>query len=335
MEKCCLLISANESYQMAEKDLEIFTGVKVSHSTLHRLVKRQEFELPTSKQGVQEITLDGGQVRLRNETKGEGCYWKDYKAICLDNVYSGAFFQNNQDLIDWTNSQKLLHPMYCLGDGHAGIWNIFKEIGDTEQRQEILDWYHLKENLYKVGGSLKRLKLAENMLWKGKINEVINLFKEMRKKGFKTFCNYLETHRCPIVNYQYYKEESISSIGSGTVESIIKRIGFRVKISGAQWKIENISVWRMCQKRVKMKKLVKSSNKYKANKMIPSDQQQLKAHLKAVAEIFYRNTDPTELKSFESIEKSLRQKMLEEVGPELGSFFFQQYQEFKQENPAK
>ena len=69
--------------------------------------------------------------------------------------------------------------------------------------------------------------------------------------------------------------------------------------------------------------------------MTPSDQQQLKAHLKAVAKILYRNTDPTELESFDSIEKSLRQKMLEEVGPELGNFFFQQYQEFKQENPEK
>jgi len=29
------------------------------------------------------------------------------------------------------------------------------------------------------------------MLWQGKIDEVINLFKEMTKKGFKTFCNYL------------------------------------------------------------------------------------------------------------------------------------------------
>ncbi len=56
--------------------------------------------------------------------------------------------------------------------------------------------------------------------------------------------------------------------------------------------------------------------------MTPSDQQKLKSHLNAVAEILYRNTDPTELKSFESIEKSVRQKMLEEVGPELGSFFF-------------
>jgi len=72
MEKCCLLISANESDQMAEKDWEIFTGVKISHSTLLILVKGQEFELPTSKQGVQEITLDGGfrQATQRNQGRG-------------------------------------------------------------------------------------------------------------------------------------------------------------------------------------------------------------------------------------------------------------------------
>ena len=96
-----------------------------------------------------------------------------------------------------------------------------------------------------------------------------------------------------------------------------------------------ISLLRMCQKRVKMKKLVKLSNKDEVNKMTPSDHQQLKAHLKAVAKILYRNTEPTELKTFESIEKAVRQKMLSEVGPEIGSFFFQQYQEFKQENPEK
>ncbi len=55
--------------------------------------------------------------------------------------------------------------MYCIGDGYPGIWNLFQEIGVTEQRQEILDWYHVKENLYKPGGSLKRLKQAESLLW--------------------------------------------------------------------------------------------------------------------------------------------------------------------------
>jgi hypothetical protein len=65
--------------------------------------------------------------------------------------------------------------------------------------------------------------------------------------------------------------------------------------------------------------------------MTPQDQKRLKAHLKEVASILYRNTDSTELSNFESIEKSLRQKILSEVGPELSSFFFQQHQELKQE----
>ena len=67
--------------------------------------------------------------------------------------------------------------------------------------------------------------------------------------------------------------------------------------------------------------------------MIPSDQQQLKVHLKAVAEILYRNTDPTELKSFESIEKSVRQKMLSEVGPEIGNFFFSSLRNSNRKTP--
>jgi hypothetical protein len=35
--------------------------------------------------------------------------------------------------------------------------------------------------------------------------------------------------------------------------------------------------------------------------MTPEDKQQLKAYLKGVAEILYRNTEPTEISSFESI----------------------------------
>jgi len=42
--------------------------------------------------------------------------------------------------------------------------------------------------------------------------------------------------------------------------------------------------------------------------MTPSDQKRLKAHLKEVASILYRNTDSTELSNFESIEKSLCKK---------------------------
>jgi hypothetical protein len=62
-----------------------------------------------------------------------------------------------------------------------------------------------------------------------------------------------------------------------------------------------------------MKKLVKLSNKDEVNKMTPSDQQQLKAHLKAVAKILYRNTAPTELKSFESIENQSVKKCYQKL----------------------
>ena len=105
----------------------------------------------------------------------------------------------------------------------------------------VLDWCHLKENLYKAGGSLKRSKQAESLLWSGQVEQAINLFKSLKRKAFQTFCTYLDTHRNRIVNYLYYQEESLSSIGSGTVESTIKRIGLRVKLSGAQWNIGSVS----------------------------------------------------------------------------------------------
>ena len=72
-----------------------------------------------------------------------------------------AFFQNNPDLLAWVNSQPQSESITCLGDGHDGVWNLFKQIGTIEQRREVLDWYHLIENLQRVGGSLKRLRSEE------------------------------------------------------------------------------------------------------------------------------------------------------------------------------
>jgi hypothetical protein len=114
-------------------------------------VLKQEFPLPTAKQAITEVSVDGGKVRLRG-AKGEGSYWRDYKAVRLQSLYYAAFFQDNLSLIDYLNSQPLSTPLVCLGDGHDGIWNLVAELGSNEQRWEILDWYHLRQNLYKVGG---------------------------------------------------------------------------------------------------------------------------------------------------------------------------------------
>jgi len=107
-------------------------------------------------------------------------------------------------------------------------------IGTKEQRREILDWFHLKENLYKVGGSIKRLRKAEALLWEGKISETQKVFGNISRSQAQKFCAYLEKHKQRIVDYNYYFSENICSIGSGAVESAIKQIDRRIKISGAQ-----------------------------------------------------------------------------------------------------
>jgi hypothetical protein len=152
LEVCCLLLSANESYQDAEADIETLTGVKVGHSTQHRRVQTHEWFLPQAKQAISEVSIDGGKVRLRGE-KGQASYWRDYKAVRLQNLYYGGFFQDNLSLTDWVNTQHLTNPLFCLGDGHDGVWNLFEEIGSPYSRQEILDWYHpLKKPLQGGGG---------------------------------------------------------------------------------------------------------------------------------------------------------------------------------------
>lgn len=42
------------------------------------------------------------------------------------------------------------------------------------------------------------------------------------------------------LNYEYHQAEQICSIGSGLVESAVKQVDRRTKISGAQWKRENV-----------------------------------------------------------------------------------------------
>lgn len=110
LEKNCLLLSGNESFQDGEKDIAALRGIKVSQSTLQRLVHGQDFEEPTALQGVSEVSIDGGKVRLRSQIKGVESYWRDYKAVRLQGIYYGTFFQDNLSLSGWVNSQRLLCP---------------------------------------------------------------------------------------------------------------------------------------------------------------------------------------------------------------------------------
>jgi hypothetical protein len=239
VEKSCLRLSANESYQKAEIEIEALMGVKVSHSTMQRLVQRTPVESPTALQKVEQMSVDGGKVRVRTSARGQACSWLEYKSGRVQGLYYGATFQANDVLTDWLNRQPFCTPVICLGDGHDGVWKVFDAVRSTQERLEILDWYHLKENLFKVGGSLQRLRQAEAWLWQGCVDEAKALFHDCDLDQARKFCNYLDHHRTRIVNYAYFKAEGLP-IGSGAVESSIKQIDARMKLTGAQWKSENV-----------------------------------------------------------------------------------------------
>ena len=233
-----MLVSANESYARSAEDVEVLTGVRVSGSTQQRLVHRQDFEPPQVDEGVKEMSIDGGKVRLRTP-KGQPSQWHDYKGVNLHQCGVSAFYRDNDGLVRWVNQQPLAPLVVCLGDEHDGIWNLFEQVGPHSQRLEILDWYHLMENLGKVGGSQRRLDAVEACLWKGDVDGAVKLFDGWQNERVERFIAYLSKHRHRIVNYDYYQAEGIS-IGSGEIESTIKQIGRRVKISGAQWNEDNV-----------------------------------------------------------------------------------------------
>jgi hypothetical protein len=241
LEKLCLRLCAKTSYQQSEEDMGEFLGFKVGHSTLHRLVQRTELPLAqTEITPITGVSIDGGKICLRGEEK-KGGQWRDYKLIsCHDNICE-AFFQDSESLKEWSNTLPLAPVVNFLGDGHPGVWNLVEEFAAKQWliRRQILDWYHLKENLYKAGGSLKRLRDAENLLWHGFVDVASKEFDGVKNKKFPKFQSYLKKNFDRIPSYQAYRKLDIP-IGSGDVESKIKQVGSRVKLSGARWNRENV-----------------------------------------------------------------------------------------------
>lgn len=241
LEKCCLRVSANHSYRSASEEMAILTGITVSAKTQQRLVHRQDFCPPSveSPPGVEHLSLDGGNIRLLTP-KGEPSQWRQYKTLRVNGDGIGvAYYQANEQLSQWVATLPIADFLYCLGDGHPGIWNLYAQMPLGSNHEEILDWYHLKENLYKIGGSLKRLREAESLLWQGKVDDTLLLLEPLKKSQAHKFCDYLRTHRNRIPHYAYYQAEGIP-IGSGSVESWVKQIDRRTQISGAQWREDHV-----------------------------------------------------------------------------------------------
>ena len=138
-----------------------------------------------------------------------------------------------------------------LGDGAQWIWNICEEL--FPDAVQILDYYHLKENVYDYGEYLypndekKREKWAENLLDdinEGNIEKAIDKIPDKidveneKKSDIPNLKSYLKNNKNR-VNYDEYKKKDYF-IGSGAIESGNKKvIQQRLKQPGMHWAPEN------------------------------------------------------------------------------------------------
>ena len=86
---------------------------------------------------------------------------------------------------------------------------------------------------------MRRLENAEQFLRDGGVDSAIALFEGCKFKRAVNFVSYLRKHCLRIPEYSYFHKLGLT-IGSSAVESSIKQIGRRVKISGAQWHQKNV-----------------------------------------------------------------------------------------------
>jgi len=230
---------AKASYQQAETDVAMLTGVRVSAKTQERMVKRATLPEAVSDEPVTEMALDGGMVRVRTP-KGQPSEWRQYHAIRLNrNQVGAAGFKSPSSLLAWVSTLPIASLLYALGDGHCGIWSLFEQMAIPGITDEILDWFHLKENLYKVEATSEQLEGLTSTLWEGKVGTAKERLAEMNTDSAKRFSGYLERHTGRIPNYRYYQMEGLP-IGSGPVESLVKQMDARLQLAGAQWNTESL-----------------------------------------------------------------------------------------------
>lgn len=243
LEACCLRASATVSYARAEQDIAVYTGVRVSAKTQQRLVQRQPWEdlEPEQPAPIVELSIDGGNVKLTSGAKDEP-QWRQYKAVRINSQgESRAWFQDNEALIATVSERPMAAVVVCLGDGHDGIWNLHAAIvPNATQRLEILDWYHLKENLYQLSSEDVDRCRVETYLWNGDVQSALSDLKDCPSEAAERFRNYLLKHQQRIPNYGYYSAEGLCSVGSGAVESLVKQIDARLQIVGSRWKPEHV-----------------------------------------------------------------------------------------------
>jgi hypothetical protein len=205
------------------------------------------------------VSLDGGKANIR----GEG--WKEFKAGAVFDVVATP--ERDPQTGEWVDQVHGVNMTYravlgsvdefapCLwalaverqvpqaanvavvADGADWIWNLTDDL--FPDAAQIVDWYHATEHVAAAAEALYPNDPAAAANWRKArredlfLGETQKLIEPLERAGLTTQANYFRQHTRRM-QYQEFHEQDYP-IGSGTVESGIKRFKHRLAGPGMRW----------------------------------------------------------------------------------------------------
>jgi hypothetical protein len=205
------------------------------------------------------VSLDGGKVHVR----GEG--WKEFKVgAVFDLVATPTLDPHTGDWVDEVHGVNLSYravvgnvaefapalwglaverqvpqaaEVAVVADGADWIWHLADDL--FPDAAQIVDWYHATEYLAHAAAALHPANEEAAGRWQQArradlhAGETHKLIAPLERAGLSTQADYFRTHTRRM-QYQEFTEQEYP-IGSGTVESGIKRFKHRLAGPGMRW----------------------------------------------------------------------------------------------------
>lgn len=205
------------------------------------------------------VSLDGGKVHLR----GEG--WKEFKTGAIfDLVATPELDRETGEWVDAVHGVNLSYravvgnvdefapalwalaverqvppaaDVAVVADGADWIWNLADDL--FPEAVQIVDWYHATEYLAHTAEALHPTDAAAARAWQQArrddlfLGQTQKVIAPLEQAGLSTQAGYFRTHTRRM-QYQEFHEQDYP-IGSGSVESAIKRFKHRLCGAGMRW----------------------------------------------------------------------------------------------------
>lgn len=205
------------------------------------------------------VSLDGGKMNIR----GEG--WKEFKAGAIfDLVATPELDRETGEWVDEVHGVKMAYravlgsvdefapalwalaverqvpqaaAVAVVADGADWIWNLTDDL--FPDAVQIVDWYHATEYLAHAAEALFPTNAEAARMWQTArrddlfLGQTHKLIEPLERAELTTQAAYFRTHTRRM-QYQEFHEQDYP-IGSGTVESGIKRFKHRLSGPGMRW----------------------------------------------------------------------------------------------------